>query len=238
MLHTEAMTKEQVEAIETCIKTAHGLVNRMCTLPSDLLRHSPAGFWIVRCSYATLILVKLHVAVNQAGSEIAKFIKADDIAVVTYINKLCELYGNMAKNGMHKSLVLKNARVFAVIREWLLLNARKDSQITTQNACPWQPAPSRTANESKLQVLSEAATADAARSTMQGAYGSSTEQQTTTYGIQSSTQGLDYTSGITGGPSDSSNFDFDQMMADSMLNFDNMDNFESWLLPDETLAAS
>lgn len=123
------LTQNQMTSIEACLKASHDAVDTFCSFDLDTHIVLPPLLYFVRIVYALIVLIKLHVAVMSPGSELGKIIKPDDIRVEEYINKLWDLFQEMAtqhRMGPHH----KAQHILGVLRDWLGTHQHGDSSTT------------------------------------------------------------------------------------------------------------
>ena len=83
---SETLTQHQMAALEACRKAAHGMLDTFLSLDVETVKSLPMLIYFVRCTYALVVLIKMHVAITTPGSEIGKIMKADDVRIDFYID--------------------------------------------------------------------------------------------------------------------------------------------------------
>lgn len=148
-------------ALESCLQSAHRIIDIWCGLGVELISTLPTLFYFVRCIYAVVVLIKMHLAVTTPGSEVGKIIKPEDVRVEDCMNRLHDIFREMSK----KEVLRPNPKMMMILnllREWFQTHKAGDAQ-QKENKEAAQPAFGRhlasNVGDSRLQVLSEAATA-------------------------------------------------------------------------------
>ncbi|PSK60329.1 hypothetical protein B9Z65_479 [Elsinoe australis] len=167
--HSEVLTQRQMAALEACLKAAQSIVSTYAGFGYSAAGNMPTLLFFVRCAYALVVLIKMHMAVVTPGSEVAKIIKPEDVRVEEHIDMLWSLFQRMARfdgNRPHG----KALKILSVLRDWFLKHkeTEKDVAKSGPSSTGAKPTPfgrnpngltSNSVGNSKLQVLSEAATA-------------------------------------------------------------------------------
>ena len=169
--YTEVLTQRQMASMEACLAHAHAAITAFCDFGAEGVAITPTLFYFVRCMYALIVLIKMHLAVTEPGSEVAKIITPEKVQVIEYMERIWTLFKEMESH-MTNSPPPKAFRILSMLREWLLL--RKNGNISAKEAADAANAKLAQQNSenqphrnhfgtncasSKLQVLSEAATA-------------------------------------------------------------------------------
>nr|POE92367.1 hypothetical protein CFP56_70438 [Quercus suber] len=162
---TETLTPNQMAALEACVKAAHGILDTMLTYDADLIKSLPMLLFFVRCVYALVILIKMHVAVCTPNSEVGKIIKEQDLRVDYYVEGLLLLFGKVAKEGDVSRPHPKILIILSILRGWF---AKHQENIASGH----RPKPPTQAtheqetqrhvrsNQTPLHLLSQLATGD------------------------------------------------------------------------------
>ncbi|KAF2224744.1 hypothetical protein BDZ85DRAFT_83669 [Elsinoe ampelina] len=175
--HSEVLTHRQMASLEKCLKSAQKIVSTYASFGFEAAGNMPTLLFFIRCAYALVVLIKMHMAVVTPGSEVAKIIKPEDVRVEEYMEMLWSLFQRMARfdgNRPHG----KALKILSVLRDWFLKHQDVDkdgipkattaatisSALNQHKSAPFGRNPNgmsagNTAGNSKLQVLSEAATA-------------------------------------------------------------------------------
>ena len=117
---SDTLTQNQMAALEACLRAAHGILDTMLAYPAEVIKALPMLLFFVRCVYAVVILIKMHVAVCTPGSELGKMMAPADLRVEYYVEGLIELFGDVGAEGEggwirpHPKIL----RILGVIREW------------------------------------------------------------------------------------------------------------------------
>ncbi|EMC99426.1 hypothetical protein BAUCODRAFT_58822, partial [Baudoinia panamericana UAMH 10762] len=111
------LTSNQVAALEACLQSAHGILETMLSYSTTKIKSLPVFLFFVRCVYALVILIKMHVAVCTPGSEMGKMMKPGDLKVEYYIDQLLATFGSAAPSGMGKGHP-KVLRILGLLKEW------------------------------------------------------------------------------------------------------------------------
>jgi hypothetical protein len=113
---TDKLTQHQMDALEACVHASHGILDTMLAYDSHVFRTLPMLIFFVRCCYAIVILIKMHVAINGPGSEVGKIMKAEDLRVEHYIDSLMNRFTG-APQGEFRPYP-KIIIILSVLRDW------------------------------------------------------------------------------------------------------------------------
>jgi len=166
---SEVLTQKQMAALEACLSASHNLLTIYSSFSLQTLHNLPSLFYFVRCVYALVVLIKMHLAVTAPGSEVGKVIKREDIKANEFLDKIWFQAKSMSISDSvrpHRKVL----RILGALREWF--NALEEGEtgqkgMTMQDAAARAEAPPHGrykhghGGDSRLQVLSEAATAGA-----------------------------------------------------------------------------
>ena len=165
---SDTLTQNQMAALESCLKAANGILDTMLSFEIKTVKTLPMLLFFVRCVYAVVILIKMHVAVCTPNSELGKMMKPEDLRVEFYLDSLIGLFGYVAKEEEFRPHP-KILRILNVLREWF--GKHKDSvakqkrgeqppsAISTQQPQQREGAPSgQRFNQTPLHLLSQVAT--------------------------------------------------------------------------------
>lgn len=122
---SDTLTQNQMAALEACLKAAHGILDTMLAFELQSIKSLPMLLFFVRCVYAIVILIKMHVAVCTPNSELGKMMKPDDLRVDYYLDGLIGLFGFVAKDTEDFRPHPKILRILGVLKEWF--NKHKDN---------------------------------------------------------------------------------------------------------------
>ncbi|PNS15673.1 hypothetical protein CAC42_4125 [Sphaceloma murrayae] len=170
--HSEVLTQRQMASLEACLKSSQSIIRTYTGFGFEAAGNMPTLLFFVRCAYAIVVLIKMHMAVVTPGSEVAKIIKPEDVRVEEHMEMLWNLFSRMARfdgNRPHG----KALKILSVLREWFLKQKEADKPEAARTSAsgshaaklppfgrnPHGVSSSSAAGNSKLQVLSEAATA-------------------------------------------------------------------------------
>jgi len=149
-------------ALESCLQSAHRIIDTWCSLGLELISTLPTLFYFVRCIYAVVVLIKMHLAVTTPGSEVGKIIKPEDVRVEDCMNRLHDIFREMNK----KEVLRPNPKMMMILnllREWFQSHKAGDNQQKETrdgaHTVPYGRHLASNVGDSRLQVLSEAATA-------------------------------------------------------------------------------
>jgi hypothetical protein len=88
----------------------------MMTFNYDTITTLPMLLYFVRCVYAIVILIKMHVAVCMPNSELGKLFEPDDLKVEFYMNGLISHFVETGRQRQIKPD--KVLRILGVLRDW------------------------------------------------------------------------------------------------------------------------
>lgn len=114
---SDTLTQNQMAALEACLKAAHGILQTMLGFEKSFIKTLPMLLYFVRCVYALVILIKMHVAVCSPGSELGKMMKPEDLKVDYYVDSLMSLFGGVAAEEEFRPHP-KILRILAVLKDW------------------------------------------------------------------------------------------------------------------------
>ncbi|KAK6437588.1 hypothetical protein LTR95_006216 [Oleoguttula sp. CCFEE 5521] len=113
---TGTLSKTQIAALKACVNAAHGILDTMLSFDYDTITALPMLLYFVRCVYAVVILIKMHVAICMPNSEIGKLFDVDELRVEYY---LTGLIAHFTETGRVRSIKPdKILRILNVLREW------------------------------------------------------------------------------------------------------------------------
>jgi hypothetical protein len=115
---SDTLTQNQMAALEACLKAAHGILDTMLSYETETIKNLPMLLFFVRCVYAIVILIKMHVAVCTPNSELGKMMKPEELKVDYYIDSLINLFGYVPKDGEDFRPHPKILRILTVMRDW------------------------------------------------------------------------------------------------------------------------
>jgi hypothetical protein len=114
---SEKLTPNQIAALDQCRVSAHGILTIMLDLDVEIVKSLPMLIFFVRCTYAIVILIKLHVAATTPGSEISKVMKPEDINVDFYLDGLVSLF-DIAGSGADYRPNPKIIQILSALKGW------------------------------------------------------------------------------------------------------------------------
>jgi hypothetical protein len=141
------LTQNQMNSLQACVKAAHGILEAM--------------LYFVRCVYAVVILIKMHVAVCIHNSELGKLFQAEDLRVEFYLNGLIDHITTVARERSIRPNKL--IRILKVLRDWFEEKHKKGITAQLSDNAPSSNGPRDSKQESRdgqsgLQMLSQVAT--------------------------------------------------------------------------------
>lgn len=199
----DTMTANQMSALEACLKAAHGILNILLGYPPDIIKTLPILLYFVRCVYAIVILIKMHVAITSPGSELGKMMKPEDLRVDEYLDGLIKMFGFTGKQDDGQTPHPKIRRILGVLKDWFgkhKESVRKPS--SGQQANNTSAEQGQFNGQSSLHLLSQVATGNQQSSSAQQQ--SSNEQRDWTFDNPSA---IPYASTINGPVSSSDPYD-------------------------------
>lgn len=114
---SDTLTQNQMAALEACLRAAHGILDTMLSFSIEVVKTLPMLIYFVRCTYAIVILIKMHVAVSTPNSELGKMMKPEDLRVEYYVDSLINLFSYVAKEEEFRPHP-KVLRILSVLRDW------------------------------------------------------------------------------------------------------------------------
>jgi len=115
---SDTLSQNQMAALEACLKAAHGILSTMLSYEMSTVKSLPMLLFFVRCVYAIVILIKMHVAVCTPNSELGKMMKPDDLRVDYYLDRLINLFAYVSKDGEDFKPHPKILHILSVLKEW------------------------------------------------------------------------------------------------------------------------
>ncbi|WPH01490.1 Hypothetical protein R9X50_00433600 [Acrodontium crateriforme] len=155
---SDTLTQNQMAALEACLKSAHGILDTMLSYDVDIIKSLPILLFFVRCVYAIVVLVKMHVAVSTPGNELGKMMKAEDLRVDYYLEQLISRFAQVARSCNDFRPHPKILRILGILREWFskhkeTVDGQKQSKPNSQTH-----QSRRQSNQTPLDLLSQVAT--------------------------------------------------------------------------------
>ncbi|KAL9604243.1 MAG: hypothetical protein Q9219_000641 [cf. Caloplaca sp. 3 TL-2023] len=87
---SQVLTTAHIGALTTCLTSIHGMFDTVLRMTAEDIRTVPV-FYLVRVSYASLLLITMYFAARPADSELGKVISSEDMRVEYYLGKLRDL---------------------------------------------------------------------------------------------------------------------------------------------------
>lgn len=115
---SDTFTQNQMAALEACLKAAHGILDTILSYDVQTIKSLPMLLFFVRCVYAIVILIKMHVAVCTPNSELGKMMKPHDLRVDYYVDRLIALFRSVAKESEDFRPRPKILRILSILKEW------------------------------------------------------------------------------------------------------------------------
>ena len=112
----DTVTPAHVEALTTCINSAHSAFEAFLNMDISALRALPTLFF-VRNSYAAVALIKMYSAVSAKGSKYSQFFKIRDLKVDYYLDKTIEALCKSCEDGKSRT-AQKFTLIFNMLKSW------------------------------------------------------------------------------------------------------------------------
>ncbi|KIW19030.1 hypothetical protein PV08_03320 [Exophiala spinifera] len=110
------VTPAHIEALTTCIHSAHAAFEAFLSMDVKMLRALPTLFF-VRSSYAAVALIKLYSAVSAKGSKFALIFKTKDLNVEYYLDRMIDTLTKTSEGGMSR-VAHKFSLIFNMLKSW------------------------------------------------------------------------------------------------------------------------
>lgn len=110
------VTPAHIEALTTCIHSAHAAFDAFLKMDIKMLRAMPTLFF-VRNSYAAVALIKMYSAVSAKGSKFGSIFKTKDLKVEYYLDRLIEVLSKTCEGGMSR-VAHKFSLIFNMLKSW------------------------------------------------------------------------------------------------------------------------
>lgn len=136
--HSKALTPAHKAALRVCLTSVHGILNAFLAFTPQEVRTIPNSAF-ARVAYASILLIKMHLAASLPESELGKLMSVDEMNVGRYIASLIDLLRAGAANG--KSRPAHNfSLVMAMLQVWYekQINDRASSTRATVKGEPGQ----------------------------------------------------------------------------------------------------
>ena len=110
------VTPAHVEALTTCINSAHSAFEAFLSMDMSALRALPTLFF-VRNSYAAVALIKMYSAVSAKGSKFNAFFKTRDLKVEYYLDRMIEALSKTCEASLSR-VAQKFSLIFNMLKSW------------------------------------------------------------------------------------------------------------------------
>ena len=110
------VTSAHIEALTTCIQSAHAAFEAFLAMDIKMLRALPTLFF-VRNSYAAVALIKMYSAVSVKGSKFGSIFKTQDLKVEYYLDRLIDVLSKTCEGGMSR-VANKFNLIFNMLKSW------------------------------------------------------------------------------------------------------------------------
>ena len=110
------ITPAHVEALTTCINSAHSAFEAFLNMDITALRALPTLFY-VRNSYAAVALIKMYSAISIKGSKYSTFFKTRDLKVEYYLDRMIEALARSFDEGLSR-VAQKFTLIFNMLKSW------------------------------------------------------------------------------------------------------------------------
>lgn len=138
-----ALTLNQVAAIEACLRAAHGTLDTLLNFDIVTIITLPMLLYVVRCIYALVMLIKLHVIISAPNSELSKLMEPQSLKVEQYLDDLISLFSEAADERQAKPERLLH--IFRVMKDWMM--SHKKSLAAQQEAGAAAPSTGQRAED-------------------------------------------------------------------------------------------
>jgi hypothetical protein len=110
------VTPAHVEALTTCINSAHSAFEAFLSMDLTALHALPTLFF-VRNSYAAVALIKMYSAVSAKGSKFNAIFNAKDLKVEYYLDRMIEALSKTCDSGVSR-VAQKFTLIFNMLKSW------------------------------------------------------------------------------------------------------------------------
>lgn len=155
---SDVLTQNQIAAIEACLKAAHGVLDTMIDFTSEELLAIPLLLYFVRCIYALVILLKMHVAINTPNSELGKLMHNADLKIEFYLDAMVNNFSKVTNVPGAKPE--KALRILQLLRIWFhnRNGGVSKQQSGTESTLEQSETSSQKYDQTPLHMLSHVAT--------------------------------------------------------------------------------
>lgn len=110
------VTPAHIEALTTCIHSAHAAFDAFLQMDIKMLRALPTLFF-VRNAYAAVALIKMYSAVSAKGSKFGSIFKTKDLKVEYYLDRMIDVLSKTCDAGMSR-VAHKFSMIFNMLKSW------------------------------------------------------------------------------------------------------------------------
>lgn len=135
------LTAAHINALSACLTAIHGIFETFLGMSIAEIRCLPV-FNYVRTAYATVVFIKMYLAVSAPGSELGRVIDRDNMKVEQHLEALLAKFRETAADDRSRPAA-KFMLVLALIRSWFLKQGKADGAAAA-GAAQGENAPAET----------------------------------------------------------------------------------------------
>ncbi|KAJ6261735.1 hypothetical protein Dda_2534 [Drechslerella dactyloides] len=133
------LTQTHINALFTCLSSAHGLLDRFLQLTVDEMRCLPVLFF-ARVAYSVVLLIKIFFSASASNSEVGKVIDKPQLKLDSYFEKLLALLKAASADDKSKPAA-KFYMILTMLNHWYQYQKRMGSKGTRRGSVVVPPSP-------------------------------------------------------------------------------------------------
>lgn len=164
---SDTLTQNQMAALEACVKSSHGIMDTILSYDTRDFMSLPMLLFFIRCIYALVILIKMHVAVCTPKSELGKMIQPDDLRVDHYLDQFISLLKRLSAANEEFRPHPKMLFISNILKDWFQRHKegveaqkRGESPGKQQSSQPNKQQENPQTHQTPLHLLSQVAIGD------------------------------------------------------------------------------
>ncbi|KAK6338684.1 hypothetical protein TWF696_009496 [Orbilia brochopaga] len=133
------LTQTHINALFTCLSSAHSLLDRFLQLTVDEMRCLPVLFF-ARVAYSVVLLIKIFFSASATNSEVGKVIDKPQLKLDSYFEKLLALLKAASADDKSKPAA-KFYMILTMLNHWYQYQKRMGSKSTRRQSVVVPPSP-------------------------------------------------------------------------------------------------
>ncbi|KAF2862602.1 hypothetical protein K470DRAFT_255890 [Piedraia hortae CBS 480.64] len=138
---SDPLTQAQIQSVVACQRGAQGALDAFLSYDAETIKALPMFLFFVRCVYAIMVLIKMHVAACTPRSELGKTIQPDSLRVDYYLDRLLTSFQFSRLGREEEWRPLPNVlRILTVLKDFFTKHLEKVARgdMLTRNLLPPQ----------------------------------------------------------------------------------------------------